>query len=65
MQWKPRKTQIDPPENEQQVFYFFHPSGRWFIGQWDAQDEVFHGRFGFCDKHDAPYWHPEPPSPFG
>lgn len=61
--WQPIETAKTPPKGGQRVFYFLEPFSRWYVGEWCAEDETFHSRSGFCDKYDAPYWHPEPPSP--
>ena len=61
--WNPIKTSEQLPEDGQRVFYFFYPSGYWHIGDFDKETMSFHGRSGFCDRHDAPFWHPEPPKP--
>jgi hypothetical protein len=63
MQWEPRETDKDPPADQQHVLYYFAPFASWYIGQWDAEGESFYSRSGFCDKYDAPYWHPAPPPP--
>lgn len=62
MHWNPIPTREDPPKAGQRVFYFFEPFGKWYIGEWDGGSH-FIGRNGFCDWHDAPFWHPEPPAP--
>ena len=62
MDWQPRDTMKQPPLEGQRVLYFFEPSGKWHIGEWDGGSH-FTGRSGFCDWHDAPYWLPEPLSP--
>lgn len=58
----PRSTKSDPPDDGQRVFYFFVPFGHWHVGEWRC-GIGFHGRSGFCDDNDAPYWLPEPPAP--
>lgn len=66
MNWSPIQTEKQRPADNQRVFYFFAPSGRWFVGQYCDEHQTggfFMGRFGSCDWQDAPYWHPEPPAP--
>jgi hypothetical protein len=61
MVWNPVETlKRLPPENVR-LFYFFRPSGNWFVGVWDGCS--FSSRYGFCDRYDAPWWHPMAPTP--
>jgi hypothetical protein len=59
--WNPQKTLENPPKDGQRVLYYFAPFKIWYIGTYDAEYQTFHGRSGFCDIHDVPWWHPDPP----
>jgi hypothetical protein len=63
--WQPIKTAERRPEDGQRVFYWFEPSARWFVGEFNSAGPGFSGRAGFCDIHDAPWWHPMMPGPEG
>jgi len=50
-----RKTDIDLPNEKQDVLYYFEPFKKWFPGKFDG-DWCFYGEYGFGDGHDVPYW---------